>query len=133
MTKGGRSSIGRRIGRALLGGTAALVIVGGLGLVWLVNQPTTAKFCTGGMPIDDIGGATPAEARERLLGPGRNEFDVTQPDEVRGSGDEVTAIYFIDRPDLDPTHRYYQQAVTVRRPDGRWYVTDANRCESGTE
>ena len=37
------------------------------------------------------------------------------------------------RADLDPTHRYYQKAVTERRADGRWYVIDTNQCESWTE
>ena len=123
-------SFGRQPARALLRGTAVLVIVGGLGVVWLVNQPHEARFCTVGMTIDEVGGATPAEARLRILELGRHEFDPTAPDEVHRSDDEVTAIYVVDRPDLDPTHRYYQKAVTVRRGDGRWYVTDMNMCES---
>lgn len=127
------SSIGPRIRRAFVGGTAALLIVGGVGAVWLVNQPQTARACTVALTIDDVGGATPAEARERLLELGRHEFDITKPDEVTGSGDEVTAIYVVDRPDLDPTHRYYQKAVTERREDGRWYVIDMNQCESWTQ
>ena len=92
----------------------------------------SSRPCTLAATIDEVGGATPAAARERLLGQGRHEFDPTQPDEVHGSGDVVTAIYLIDRPDLDPTHRYYQKAVTERRGDGRWYVIDTNQCESWT-
>ncbi|HRW37311.1 MAG: hypothetical protein KDB04_16975 [Acidimicrobiales bacterium] len=128
-------SIGRRIRRALLGGTAALLIVAGIGAVWLMNQPAKNRICIGGGVLDEVGAETAEAARLRWGAQYDLDYDIAHPDDLRGSGDRVTAVYLKPTPEADwgdPSHIYSEQITTQRNAEGVWHVVDGGSCEEWT-
>ncbi len=120
----------RRKAFLLLRTTAALVVVGSLGVAWVANQPSIEKGCTLAATIDEVGAATPEAAWIRLATESRPDFEVKPADHTSGSGDRVTARY-LHGPKHGrggPDTRYYQEVVTERGSDHVWRVVSANEC-----
>ncbi|MCU1358579.1 MAG: hypothetical protein JWM89_3997 [Acidimicrobiales bacterium] len=118
----------------LLGATAVLVVVGGLGAAWIAAHPATAKGCILSS-IDAPGAGTPEAARVRWAAGVERGINVERPDRTSGSGDHITATYLLDPPKggwTPPDRTHYQELVTDRGDDGVWRVTAANRCEEWT-
>lgn len=114
---------------------AVLVVAGGLGLAWVATRPPVSKFCSGGAPIDEVGGPTPEAARTRWGGEYPLQYDVERPDRTSGSGDRATAIYLLPTPKADwadPDHTFFEELVTERGNDGVWRVVGASKCEQWT-
>ncbi|MCU1499922.1 MAG: hypothetical protein JWM47_3875 [Acidimicrobiales bacterium] len=122
--------------RVLLRSSGALVALGGLGAAWVVNKPTEVRACQLAGAIDTVGAPTATDARARWAAELDLGIDVDRPDEVSGSGDRITAIYLLDRPEhapIDPSRTYYRQMIVERDARGVWRVVDANRCTRWTE
>lgn len=136
MANPARPTTPRRRGRPLVAGVVGVVLVGGLGLAWAANQPSTFRMCTLGLAVDPVGASTAQGARVRFAEGADLDVAVNEPDELTESADRSTAIYFLDGPErgpVDPSRTYYRQLVVERGDDGVWRVVDANRCERGTD
>lgn len=114
---------------------ALVVVIGGLGLAWVVTRPTVSTGCAEHAIADAEGAATPAAARMKMASGSSSAVDLRHPDDISGSGDRVTAKYTEQRPDLDrvtPGRTYYRQLVTERGDDDRWRVVEDDQCERWT-
>lgn len=126
----------RPILRALLLGAGASVFLVVLATVWLVTRPAESRFCTAAGSLDEVGAATPEDARVRWAGEHDLGVDAADPDDVDRSEDRETAVYVLDgaeRGPVDPNRTDEQQIVVERDDGGTWRVVSANRCERWTE